>query len=70
MRLVDVEGTHSHGAGITVHLKDAGIRVVKVIRPNRQVQRLRGKSVPIDAYEGAAAALGTNDRPERPQETS
>lgn len=41
VRQVGVEGTHSYGAGITVHLQDAGIRVVEVSRPSRQVRRMR-----------------------------
>ncbi len=67
VRQVGVEGTHSYGAGVTLHLTDVGIRVVEVIRPNRQVRRMRGKSDPIDAYEAAATALASNDHPEPKQ---
>jgi transposase len=67
VRHVGVEGTHSYGVGVTQHLQDAGIRVFEVIRPNRQVRRLRGKSDPIDAYVAAAAALATDDHPEPKQ---
>lgn len=45
VRRVGVEGTHSYGAGITQHLKDSGVRVVEVIRPNRQVRRMQGKQI-------------------------
>ena len=64
VRLVGIEGTHSYGAGITLHLQQAGMRVVEVLRPNRQVRRMRGKSDPIDAYEAAATALASGDHPE------
>lgn len=64
VRQVGVEGTHSYGAGITVHLQAAGMRVVEIIRPNRQVRRMRGKSDPIDAYEAAKAVLAGPDHPE------
>jgi transposase len=67
VRQVGVEGTHSYGTGITLHLQDAGIRVVEVIRPNRQVRRMRGKSDPIDAYAAAATVLATDDHPEPKQ---
>ena len=64
VRIVGIEGTHSYGAGITLHLQRAGLRVVEVLRPNRQVRRMRGKSDPIDAYEAAATALAGGDHPE------
>jgi transposase len=67
IRQVGVEGTHSYGAGVTVHLQSFGIRVVEVIRPNRQVRRMRGKSDPIDAYEAAKAVLAGPDYPEPKQ---
>lgn len=67
IRQVGIEGTHSYGAGVTVHLQSAGIRVVEVIRPNRQVRRMRGKSDPIDAYEAAKAVLAGPDHPEPKQ---
>lgn len=54
---VGIEGTGSYGAGLSRHLREAGLEVVEVIRPNRQVRRLRGKSDPLDAYEAARTAL-------------
>ena len=36
---VGVEGTGSYGAGLARHLADAGIEVVGVNRPNRQLRR-------------------------------
>lgn len=56
-----VEGTNSYGAGLTRHLHDAGVQVVEVIRPARQVRRMRGKSDPIDAYTAAHTALANNN---------
>ena len=58
---VGVEGTNSYGAGLTRHLNDAGVQVVEVIRPARQVRRMRGKSDPIDAYTAAHTALANNN---------
>lgn len=54
---VGVEGTGSYGAGLTRTLHAAGITVVEVNRPNRQLRRARGKSDPIDAEAAARAAL-------------
>ena len=56
-----VEGTNSYGAGLTRHLHNVGIEVVEVIRPARQVRRMRGKSDPLDAYTAAHTALANND---------
>ena len=61
VRIVGIEGTHSYGAGITLHLQRAGLRVVEVLRPNRQFRR---ESDPIDAYEAAATALAGVEHPE------
>ena len=55
--LVGVEGTGSYGAGLTRHLTRAGISVVEVDRPNRQVRHREGKSDPVDAVAAARAAL-------------
>ena len=55
--LVGVEGTGSYGAGLCRHLTRAGIRVVEVDRPNRQLRRREGKSDPVDAVAAARAAL-------------
>jgi len=54
---VGVEGTNSYGAGLARHLRAQGIAVEEVIRPARQVRRLKGKSDPIDAYQAAHTAL-------------
>lgn len=58
-----VEGTNSYGAGLTRHLRAAGIDVVEVIRPNRAERRLHGKSDPLDAITAAKVALSRTDLP-------
>lgn len=60
---VGVEGTGSYGAGLSRHLRGLGMIVAEVIRPNRQIRRLRGKSDPIDAYAAAQTALAQLDLP-------
>jgi transposase len=54
---VGIEGTGSFGAGLFRHLDAAGVRVIEVLRPNRQARRLAGKSDPIDAIAAARAVL-------------
>lgn len=60
---VGVEGTGSYGAGLTRHLTSLGYQVVEVIRPNRQLRRMNGKSDPIDAYAAAKTALAETNQP-------
>ncbi len=52
-----VEGTGCYGAGLARFLVDAGIEVLEVNRPNRQLRRRRGKSDPTDAEAAARAVL-------------
>ena len=54
---VGVEGTGAYGAGLARFLRRAGVEVVEVDRPNRQVRRTKGKSDPTDAVEAARAVL-------------
>jgi transposase len=54
---VGIEGTSSYGAGLTRHLKAAGISVVEVDRPKRRQRRGNGKSDPLDAEAAARAVL-------------
>ena len=54
---VGVEGTGSYGAGLARVLREAGVDVVEVDRPNRQARRRQGKSDPADAVEAARAVL-------------
>jgi transposase len=50
---VGVEGTGAYGAGLARFLRRAGVEVIEVDRPNRQVRRAQGKSDPADAVEAA-----------------
>ena len=54
---VGVEGCGSYGAGLARHLTGAGVEVVEVMRPNRQLRRRRGKDDYTDAEAAARAAL-------------
>jgi transposase len=57
VRAFGVEGTSSYGAGIARFLRDRGISVVEVNRPDRATRRRLGKSDPIDAEAAARAVL-------------
>lgn len=54
---VGVEGTGTYGMGLLRVLREAGVEVVEVNRPNRQLRRNRGKSDPVDAEAAARAVL-------------
>jgi len=54
---VGIEGCSAWGAGLARFLIAAGVRVIEVDRPNRQVRRRRGKSDTIDAEEAARAVI-------------
>ncbi|WP_371744502.1 IS110 family transposase [Georgenia sp. TF02-10] len=60
---VGIEGTNSYGAGLSRHLRSAGVKVAEVLRPARQVRRRHGKSDPIDAYAAASAVLAGDRLP-------
>lgn len=51
-----IEGTGSYGAGLSRVLLAHGHRVLDVMRPNRQLRYLHGKSDSLDA-EGAARSV-------------
>jgi len=51
-----VEGTGTYGAGLARVLREQGIEVLEVNRPDRSKRRLKGKSDPTDA-EGAARSV-------------
>ena len=54
---VGVEGTGSYGAGLARYLTEAGVEVVEVNRPNRQLRRQKGgKTDSVDAEAAARAA--------------
>lgn len=55
-----VEGTNSSGAGLTRHLHAAGVELVEVSRPTRQVRRIHGKSDEIDAAAAHTALAATD----------
>ena len=57
LRCFGIEGTGSYGAGLSRYLRNTGVEVVEVDRPNRQSRRRTGKSDPVDAIEAARAAL-------------
>lgn len=57
MGCLGIEGTSSYGAGLTSTARSVGITVREVIRPERSVRRLQGKSDPIDALQAARAVL-------------
>lgn len=52
-----VEGTGSYGKGVARLLREQGVRVVEVNRPDRKTRRRKGKSDPIDAIAAARAVL-------------
>ena len=54
---VGVEGTGSYGAALARHLAQAGVRVIEVGRPNRQVRRRHGKTDVVDAIAAGRAVL-------------
>lgn len=57
MTAVGVEGTGSYGAELARILRNEGINVLEVNRPNRATRRLKGKSDPLDAYQAAQSVL-------------
>jgi len=59
---VGIEGTGSYGAGLARHLRDEGVDVVEVNRPNRQMRRQHGKNDTVDAEAAARAALNGSAR--------
>lgn len=65
---VGVEGTSSYGAELTRTLLAAGLTVLEVLRPTRQVRRMDGKSDPVDAIAAARQVL-TGDGTSTPKHT-
>jgi transposase len=57
MGCAGIEGTSSYGAGLSRHLRAAGVSVVEIERPKRRHLRRKGKSDPIDAEAAARAVL-------------
>ena len=54
---IGVEGTGTYGLGLQRVLQQAGLKVIEVNRPNRQLRRTRGKSDTVDAEAAARAVL-------------
>jgi transposase len=54
---VGIEGCGSWGAGLSRHLRDRGVNVIDVNRPNRQNRRRKGKTDYVDAEAAARAVL-------------
>jgi transposase len=54
---VGVEGTGAYGAGLARFLRQHGVVLVEVDRPDRKTRRWQGKSDPVDAEAAARAAL-------------
>lgn len=52
-----VEGTGTYGAGLALVLRENGIAVFEVNRPDRSKRRLEGKSDPTDAESAARSVL-------------
>jgi transposase len=52
-----VEGTGTYGAGLARALREQGVEVLEVNRPDRSKRRLVGKSDPIDAESAARSVL-------------
>lgn len=52
-----IEGTGSYGAGLSRDLLSKGYAVLDVMRPNRQLRYLQGKSDSIDAESAARSIL-------------
>ena len=57
-----IEGTSSYGTGLTNAARAGGLDVREVIRPQRTVRRMQGKSDPIDAYQAARSVLSGQAR--------
>jgi transposase len=55
-----VEGTGTYGAGLARVLREQGVEVFEVNRPDRAKRRLQGKSDPTDAESAARSVLSGN----------
>lgn len=60
VRRAGVEGTGTYGSGLARLLKEQGVEVFEVNRPDRSKRRSQGKSDPIDAESAARAVLAGN----------
>lgn len=55
-----IEGSRSHGHGLTRHLQNAGHRVIEAAKPVAATRRRGGKSDTIDATHAARTALAAD----------
>lgn len=55
--LAAIEGTGAYGAGLARFLRDAGVDLLEIDRPDRKARRFAGKSDPLDAEAAARAGL-------------
>lgn len=69
LQTVGVESTASYGAGLTRHLLAAGLQVIEVNQPHRQLRAKRGKTDAIDA-EGAARKVLAGEATALPKDTT
>src|SRR5919197_84893 len=51
--LVGIEGTGVYGAGLARYLREQGVAMVEIDRPDRKARRWQGKSDPVDAEAAA-----------------
>jgi len=69
VRVVGVESTASYGAALTRVLRAAGVSVIEVNQPHRQLRHRRGKTDAIDA-EGAARTVLAGQATAVPKDTT
>jgi transposase len=59
---IGMQGTGHFGAGLLRFLRDYGLTVIEVDRPDRSSRRRNGKSDPLDAESAARAGAALGDR--------
>jgi transposase len=69
LQSIGVESTASYGAGLTRYLLAAGVNVIEVNQPHRQLRYRRGKTDAIDA-EGAARKVLSGEATGLPKDTT
>jgi transposase len=69
LQAVGVESTASYGAGLTRQLRAAGVCVIEVNRPHRQLRYRRGKTDVLDA-EGAARQVLSGEATSVPKDST
>jgi transposase len=69
IQVVGVEGSGGYGAGLTRHLRAAGVPVIEVNRPHAHTRARRGKNDAIDA-EAAARKVLAGECASTPKDTT